>query len=220
MDNFVVERGEFFLWIRLLTSSSSSRHSHNLAMIEKRIEDRSDVTHSTSNAFVHVHVQNTFSYVCLFMKKSFTQQTWLHHSFSVCRSTLLFSVCRTILHLSVCRTILHLSIFVELSTFVGLFLLLFSLSLSIYLTFVCLSRSFFLLCPLNKHSHKSTRMGQQFKITFLTNKVKSTVRSIPLRGMTTPHTHLRCIMSINLYSFTALYICFIFNKALQFSKRP
>ena len=168
MDNFVVERGEFFLWIRLLTSSSSSRHSHNLAMIEKRIEDRSDVTHSTSNAFVHVHVQNTFSYVCLFMKKSFTQQTWLHHSFSVCRSTLLFSVCRTILHLSVCRTILHLSIFVELSTFVGLFLLLFSLSLSIYLTFVCLSRSFFLLRPLNKHSHKSTRMGPQFKITFLT----------------------------------------------------
>ena len=140
MDNFVVERGEFFLWIRLLTSSSSSRHSHNLAMIEKRIEDRSDVTHSTSNAFVHVHVQNTFSYVCLFMKKSFTQQTWLHHSFSVCRSTLLFSVCRTILHLSVCRTILHLSIFVELSTFVGLFLLqYFSLSLcrSILLLSVC-----------------------------------------------------------------------------------
>ena len=126
----------------------------------------------------------------------------MYHSFSVCRSTLLFSVCRTILRLSVCRTILllsvcrailHLSVFVELSYFC-LFvelsylylcqtLILFSvcrslLLLSVYfllfflfadLSYVCLFvEQYFLLRPLNKHSHKSTRMGPQFKITFLT----------------------------------------------------
>ena len=72
--------------------------------------------------------------------------------------------------LILCLSVYLTFVYFDLS-YLCLFLPLSYFCLFVDLSYVCLfvEQFFFLLRPLNKHSHKSTRMGPQFKITFLTD---------------------------------------------------